>query len=74
MFPWLARWIKNRELMVKHAEMTIKDLKDLVDQLKNTVNPQNCRGLVDCFLIRKQKDEVRRVGFSVYLVIYLGWG
>lgn len=45
--------------MMKYAEMTIKDIKDLVIQLRNTLNPQTCRGLVDCFLIRKQKDEVR---------------
>ncbi|XP_013865516.1 cytochrome P450 2K1 isoform X1 [Austrofundulus limnaeus] len=57
MFPWLGRWIKNQQVMVKHAEMTIKDLKGLVDQLRNTVNPQTCRSLVDCFLIRKQRDE-----------------
>uniref|UniRef100_A0A3B5RBE0 Cytochrome P450 2K4-like n=1 Tax=Xiphophorus maculatus TaxID=8083 RepID=A0A3B5RBE0_XIPMA len=30
---------------------------DLTQKLKETLNPQICRGLIDCFLIQKQKDE-----------------
>ncbi|XP_014881167.1 cytochrome P450 2K1-like isoform X1 [Poecilia latipinna] len=56
-FPWLARWIKNRRVILKNAEMTIRDEKELMQKLKATLNPQTCRGLVDCFLIRKQKEE-----------------
>uniref|UniRef100_A0A3B5M1C8 Cytochrome P450, family 2, subfamily Y, polypeptide 3 n=1 Tax=Xiphophorus couchianus TaxID=32473 RepID=A0A3B5M1C8_9TELE len=36
---------------------TIRDVEDITQKLKETLNPQICRGLVDCFLIRKQKDE-----------------
>nr|XP_046270090.1 cytochrome P450 2K1-like [Scatophagus argus] len=57
MFPSLARWIKNRNLILRNAEMTIRDVKNLIKNLKETLNPQLCRGLVDCFLIRKQKEE-----------------
>ncbi|XP_037544920.1 cytochrome P450 2K1 [Nematolebias whitei] len=57
MFPWLVRWIKNRQLMIKNAAISIRDVKDIIQQLKETLEPQTCRGLVDCFLIRQQKDE-----------------
>uniref|UniRef100_A0A3Q2ZEI0 Cytochrome p450 n=1 Tax=Kryptolebias marmoratus TaxID=37003 RepID=A0A3Q2ZEI0_KRYMA len=57
MFPWLFRWIKNCQLMLKNVEMTIRDMKAIVTQLKETLDPQRCRGLVDCFLIQKQRDE-----------------
>nr|XP_043905949.1 cytochrome P450 2K1-like [Solea senegalensis] len=57
MFPRLVRWIKNRQLIVTNAENTIRDVKDLILQLKETLTPHSCRGLVDCFLDRKQKEE-----------------
>uniref|UniRef100_A0A3B5PV03 Uncharacterized protein n=1 Tax=Xiphophorus maculatus TaxID=8083 RepID=A0A3B5PV03_XIPMA len=56
-FPRLVRWIKNRQVILKNTEKTIRDVEDLTQKLKETLNPQICRGLVDCFLIRKQKDE-----------------
>lgn len=59
MFPKLVGWIKNRQLILKNAEMSIRDIKDLIKHLKESLNPNICRGLVDCFLIRKQKEEVR---------------
>ena len=58
MFPRLLSWIKNRQLILKNVEMTVKDVKDLTKHLKETLDPHICRGLVDCFLIRKQKEEV----------------
>uniref|UniRef100_A0A3B4U9M0 Cytochrome P450 2K1-like n=1 Tax=Seriola dumerili TaxID=41447 RepID=A0A3B4U9M0_SERDU len=57
MFPRLVSWIKNRQLILKNLEMSVRDVKDLIKQLKETLNPDTCRGLVDCFLIRKQKEE-----------------
>ncbi|XP_070704107.1 cytochrome P450 2K1-like [Pempheris klunzingeri] len=57
MFPRLFCWIKNRQLILKYAEMSIRDVKDLFRHLKETLNPHVCRGIVDCFLIRKQKEE-----------------
>ncbi|XP_069005187.1 cytochrome P450 2K1-like [Embiotoca jacksoni] len=56
-FPRLVNWMKNRQVIVKHLENNIRDVKDLIKHLKETLNPHVCRGLVDCFLIRKQKDE-----------------
>uniref|UniRef100_A0AAZ1XQE9 Uncharacterized protein n=1 Tax=Oreochromis aureus TaxID=47969 RepID=A0AAZ1XQE9_OREAU len=37
-----------------------EDIKNLTKHLKDTLEPGLCRGLVDCFLIRKQKEEVRQ--------------
>ncbi|KAM7386908.1 hypothetical protein PAMA_009503 [Pampus argenteus] len=61
MFPRLVSWIKNRQLLLNNVEMNVRDIKDLIKNLKETLNPHICRGLVDCFLIRKQKDEESRV-------------
>ncbi|XP_037649493.1 cytochrome P450 2K1-like [Sebastes umbrosus] len=61
MFPRLVSWIKSRQLILKNFAMNASDVKDLINHLKETLNPQICRGLVDCFLIRKQKEEDSRV-------------
>ncbi|XP_044036193.1 cytochrome P450 2K1-like [Siniperca chuatsi] len=57
MFPRLVGWIKNRQVISENTEMTIRDVKDLIKRLKETLNPHICRGLVDCFLLRKQKED-----------------
>uniref|UniRef100_A0A3Q4I9R8 Cytochrome P450 2K1-like n=2 Tax=Neolamprologus brichardi TaxID=32507 RepID=A0A3Q4I9R8_NEOBR len=57
MFPRLFGWIKNRQVMLKNVEMNVRDIKNLTKHLKETLEPGLCRGLVDCFLIRKQKEE-----------------
>ncbi|XP_059204281.1 cytochrome P450 2K1-like [Centropristis striata] len=57
MFPRLVSWIENRQLILKNTETSISVVKDLINSLKETLNPHLCRGLVDCFLIRKQKEE-----------------
>lgn len=65
MCPWLVSWIKNRQQMLSNRDKTVKDVKDLIKHLKETLNPNMCRGLVDCFLIRQQKEEVRLLIFCV---------
>lgn len=57
MFPRLVSWVKNRQLILTNAKLTVGDVKGLIKNLKETLMPQSCRGLVDCFLIRKQKEE-----------------
>ncbi|XP_037331360.2 cytochrome P450 2K1-like [Pungitius pungitius] len=57
MFPRLFSWTKERQLLVNNRTETVRDVKELIMHLKDTLNPQLCRGLVDCFLIRMQKDE-----------------
>ncbi|XP_068191944.1 cytochrome P450 2K1-like [Antennarius striatus] len=57
MFPRMFYWVKNRQLILKNRDMAVMDVKHLIDNLKETLNPHQCRGLVDCFLLRKQKEE-----------------
>lgn len=57
MFPWLGCWINNRNKFLRNADSNVKDVQDLVAGLKETLNPQICRGFVDCFLIQKKKEE-----------------
>lgn len=57
-FPGLANWINTRQLLLKHVGMNLGDMTDLIQQLKDTLNPEVCRGFVDCFLLRKQKEVV----------------
>ncbi|XP_034046677.1 cytochrome P450 2K1-like [Thalassophryne amazonica] len=40
--------------------------KDLIQNLKETLSTDGCRGLVDCFLTRQQKDEEDHVMDSLY--------
>uniref|UniRef100_A0A668A117 Cytochrome P450 2K1-like n=1 Tax=Myripristis murdjan TaxID=586833 RepID=A0A668A117_9TELE len=66
MFPWLGHWIKNRKQIMKNTDCNLTDVRDLVGHLKETLNPQVRRGLVDSFLIREQKDEDSDVVDSHY--------
>ncbi|TWW70017.1 Cytochrome P450 2K1 [Takifugu flavidus] len=65
-FPGLANWIKNRQLLLKQVAMNFRDMTDLIQQLKDTLNPNVCRGFVDCFLLRKQKEADSGVIDSLY--------
>uniref|UniRef100_A0A668A002 Cytochrome P450 2K1-like n=1 Tax=Myripristis murdjan TaxID=586833 RepID=A0A668A002_9TELE len=66
MFPWLGHWIKNRKQIMKNKDRNLTDIRDLVKHLKETLNPQVRRGLVDSFLIREQKDKDSDVVDSHY--------
>lgn len=81
MFPWLGRWLKDRKLIVKNCEQNLKKIKELVDNLEETLNFEETRGLVDSFLIRKKNAEVylscavyRNFEFEVFLkfTLFLG--
>uniref|UniRef100_H3CWK1 Cytochrome P450 2K1-like n=1 Tax=Tetraodon nigroviridis TaxID=99883 RepID=H3CWK1_TETNG len=63
-FPGLANWINTRQLLLKHV-MNLGDMTDLIQQLKDTLNPEVCRGFVDCFL-RKQKEVDSGVTNNVF--------
>ena len=68
MFPRLLGWIRNRQLILEHTQSNIRDVKELIKQLSGTLNPNSCRGLVDCFMVRKQKEEV---GLHVPKIIHV---
>ncbi|XP_054616756.1 cytochrome P450 2K1-like [Dunckerocampus dactyliophorus] len=56
-FPWLFSWVQHRRMILKNCDESIQDIKDLLAQLKEKLNPRVCTGLVDCFFMRKQKEE-----------------
>ncbi|KAG9329556.1 hypothetical protein JZ751_003704, partial [Albula glossodonta] len=60
LFPWLGwffgRWLTNRAQVLKNLETNIESFKGLVRELQDTLSPQDCRGLVDSFLIRQQEE------------------
>ena len=58
MFPWLGPLLKNKTLILKNIADNKGEMKELVRGLKETLNPQMCRGFVDSFLVRKQTLEV----------------
>uniref|UniRef100_A0A8C9XJ20 Uncharacterized protein n=1 Tax=Sander lucioperca TaxID=283035 RepID=A0A8C9XJ20_SANLU len=57
MFPRFCKWIANRRSFLRWGAASIKQNLQLFSRLKETLNPQMCRGFVDAFLVRKQKLE-----------------
>uniref|UniRef100_A0A3B4UJJ4 Uncharacterized protein n=1 Tax=Seriola dumerili TaxID=41447 RepID=A0A3B4UJJ4_SERDU len=57
LFPWTGRWISNKKKFCKLYEANKKINLELFRRLKETLNPQMCRGFVDAFLVRKQHLE-----------------
>uniref|UniRef100_A0AAY5EWV1 Cytochrome P450, family 2, subfamily N, polypeptide 13 n=1 Tax=Electrophorus electricus TaxID=8005 RepID=A0AAY5EWV1_ELEEL len=57
MFPWLRLWLKDWKIIMANCEKTLKDIMQLVHSLQETLNPQECRGFIDCFLACKQNVE-----------------
>ena len=53
--------MKNVKHLRKNVAVQVNAFRDLIHQLKTTLNPQMCRCLIDSFLIRKQNDEVKQV-------------
>ncbi|XP_019734807.1 cytochrome P450 2K1-like [Hippocampus comes] len=64
MFPWLFYWVKNRKLLLSNRDKNMKDVRELLRQRKEKLNPEMCTGLVDCFFVRKQKEEEEGVESS----------
>ncbi|XP_031721915.1 cytochrome P450 2K3-like isoform X1 [Anarrhichthys ocellatus] len=60
MFPWFFKWIANRKLFLGFGAAIKKQNLQLFSRLKETLNPQMCRGFVDAFLVQKQNLEVRK--------------
>ncbi|XP_061606415.1 cytochrome P450 2K1-like [Phyllopteryx taeniolatus] len=57
MFPRLLSWVKHRRMVLSNRDDSMKDVQELLRQRKEKLNPQMCTGLVDCFFVRKQKEE-----------------
>ncbi|XP_034384146.1 cytochrome P450 2K1-like isoform X1 [Cyclopterus lumpus] len=57
LFPWLGKWIPNKQEMHSLIVANKKQNLRLFSRLKETLNPQMCRGFVDSFLVKKQNLE-----------------
>ncbi|KAF3850275.1 hypothetical protein F7725_019994 [Dissostichus mawsoni] len=57
MFPWIGKWIADRKELHRIVAEDKKQNQQLFSRLKETLNPQMCRGFVDAFLLRKQNLE-----------------
>uniref|UniRef100_UPI0037E88B3B cytochrome P450 2K4-like isoform X1 n=1 Tax=Semicossyphus pulcher TaxID=241346 RepID=UPI0037E88B3B len=57
LFPMFCKWIANRKEVHRLGDATRKQNLELFSHLKETLNPQRCRGFVDAFLVRKQNLE-----------------
>ncbi|XP_051265469.1 cytochrome P450 2K1-like [Dicentrarchus labrax] len=57
LFPWLCKWIANRREYRRLFAANRKQNLELFRHLKETLNPQMCRGFVDAFLAHKQNLE-----------------
>ncbi|XP_056261444.1 cytochrome P450 2K1-like isoform X1 [Seriola aureovittata] len=57
LFPWIGRWIATKKEFNKLTDANKKQNLQLFRRLRETLNPQMCRGFVDAFLVRKQHLE-----------------
>ncbi|XP_077949582.1 cytochrome P450 2K1 [Gasterosteus aculeatus] len=57
LFPWIGKWIANRNEVETLITANKKQNLQLFSRLKETLNPLMCRGFVDAFLVRKQNLE-----------------
>ncbi|XP_052409439.1 cytochrome P450 2K1-like [Carassius gibelio] len=55
-FPWLGPFLKGKRIIVKNMIQNREQVMKLTKALLETLNPQDRRGFVDSFLIRKQND------------------
>lgn len=55
MFPWTGRWIRNRTEILDIVNYLKRENFDLFRRLKETLNPQLCRGFVDAFMVRQMQ-------------------
>lgn len=56
--PWIGPFLKSRRTLHLNGEENKKQIRELVSGLQETLNPEERRGFVDSFLLRKQSDEV----------------
>ncbi|XP_073693211.1 cytochrome P450 2K6-like [Garra rufa] len=57
MFPWIRPFVPNQKRIVSNLKETLRQNEEIINGLRKTLNPQDPRGIADCFLIRQQKDE-----------------
>ncbi|KAM3597173.1 uncharacterized protein V6R79_000810 [Siganus canaliculatus] len=55
--PWLGPLLNNWRLLIKNVETSKVDLRRIIVELKETLNPEMCRCFVDAYLARKINTE-----------------
>ncbi|XP_071323937.1 cytochrome P450 2K1-like isoform X2 [Trachinotus anak] len=66
LFPWIGKWLDTRKEILKLIDANKKQNLQLFRRLRETLNPQMCRGFVDAFLVRKQHLEVTQLAVSAW--------
>ncbi|XP_051995744.1 cytochrome P450 2K1-like isoform X1 [Xyrauchen texanus] len=56
-FPWLGPFLNSKRIIVRNILNNRAQINKLISGLLETLNPQDRRGFIDSFLIRKQSDE-----------------
>ena len=69
LFPWFGKFLSKRKEFNKIYEANKKQNLQLFTHLKNTLNPQMCRGFVDAFVVRKQNLEVCKRLIEIYYLL-----
>ncbi|CAI5675477.1 cytochrome P450 2K1 [Oreochromis niloticus] len=64
--PWLGPFLKNWRDLMKNVEDNKAEVKRIIGNLKETLNPEMCRCFVDAFLIHRQKLEESEIKDSHY--------
>ncbi|XP_053193529.1 cytochrome P450 2K1-like [Scomber japonicus] len=57
MFPWIGKFFSDTKEVLQSFQSNKAQTLKLINNLKETLNPQMCRGFVDAFLVRKQNLE-----------------
>ncbi|XP_078130938.1 cytochrome P450 2K1-like [Sander vitreus] len=66
MFPRIGKWFGGKKEMETIYAVNKKHNLQLFSRLKETLNPQMCRGFVDAFLVQKQKLEESGIANSYF--------
>ncbi|XP_053370569.1 cytochrome P450 2K1-like isoform X2 [Clarias gariepinus] len=56
-FPWIGCWLKNWRLIMENYKINVKQMKKFLDNLEETLNVEDTRGLVDAFFVHKKNAE-----------------
>lgn len=57
-FPWFYKLFAKRTELYRLSAANVKQTTELCRLLKETFDPQMCRGFVDAFLVREQNLKV----------------
>ncbi|XP_063076898.1 cytochrome P450 2K1-like isoform X2 [Engraulis encrasicolus] len=57
LFPAIGRWVRNREQLVRNSKENQLDMSSLIGRLRDSLNPADCRGFVDAFIMRQHTEQ-----------------